>query len=325
MRMVVVAPLLAAATLALSCVALARTTVRQESEWARSYDHIFVIVEENEESSSVIGNTASAPAINQLAHLYGRATSYFGVIHPSEGNYVALTDADSHGVTDDNLYTTHQFINPTLVDGLNGAGLSWKGYFQNLPSPGFLGACYPGTGGNCLYASKHNGFLNFTQILANPGELVKLVPDTVLHDDLISGSVPNYSFIVPDQCHDMHGLSSCPDEQTNIKVADDYLRAIVDDIMGSPTWQQGTNAIVITFDEGSTNAGCCAANPGGGQILTIVITNHQNAPIEDGTPFNHYSLVATIEKAFGIPCTQNACDAASVSTMDRLFDLRPGD
>src|SRR5205823_4148899 len=155
-------------------------------------------------------------------------TNYFGVIHPSEGNYVALTDADAHGVTDDNSYTTHQFTNPTLVDGLNAAGLTWKGYFQSLPAPGFLGTCYPGED-NCLYASKHNGFLNFSQILASPGELQKLVPDTALHDDLISGGVPNHSFIVPDQCHDMHGLATCPDEQTNIEVADDYLSSIVDD------------------------------------------------------------------------------------------------
>ncbi len=326
MRTVLTVALLAAAITAVFGAALARNTIRQDSGRARAYDHIFVIIEENEESSSIIGNTTSAPTINELAQQYGRATNYFGVIHPSEGNYVALTDADAHNVTDDNPYTTHQFNDPTLVDGLEGAGLTWKGYFQSMPAPGFLGICYPGAGSNCLYASKHNGFLNFSQILASPAELQKLVPDTALSDDLMNGSVPNYSFIVPDQCHDMHGLgATCPDDQTNIKVADDYLRATVDAIMGSQTWQQGDNAIVITFDEGSTTAGCCGANPGGGQVVTIVITNHQDAPIQDATPFNHYSLVATIEKAFGVPCTQKACDAASVPTMDKLFDLRPGE
>src|SRR5438309_11993103 len=115
MRMILAIACLAAATSVLSAVALARTTVRQDGVPNRAYDHIFVIVEENEESSSIIGNVASAPTINELALRYGRATSYFGVIHPSEGNYIALTDADAHDVIDDNPYTAHQFDDPTLV------------------------------------------------------------------------------------------------------------------------------------------------------------------------------------------------------------------
>jgi hypothetical protein len=324
MRTILTVILLSAATTTWSCVALARTANRQDGGWARAYDHIFVIIEENEESSSIIGNIESAPTMYNLAQRYGQATNYFGVIHPSEGNYVALLDANAHGVTDDNSYATHQFNNPTLVDGLEGAGLTWKGYFQSLPEPGFLGTCSPGPGSDCLYASKHNGFLNFSQILANPAELQKLVPDTVLNNDLTTDSVPNYSFIVPDQCHDMHGLGpTCPDGRTNIRVADEYLRTTVDAITSSRTWQEGSNAIVITFDEGSTTAGCCEANPGGGQVVTIVVRNRQDAPIQDATPFNHYSLVATIEKAFSVPCTQKACDVANVPTMDKLFDLRP--
>ncbi|HZT09214.1 MAG TPA: alkaline phosphatase family protein [Chloroflexota bacterium] len=283
------------------------------------YDHIFVIVEENEEASSVIGN-ANAPTFNQLGRRYGTATNYFGVIHPSEGNYVALTDADAHGITDDHSYSTHQFNNPSLVSRLEAAGLTWKGYFQSLPSPGFTGPCWPDSS-RCLYASKHNGFMNFSQISGNAAELQKIVPDTVLVDDLAQGTLPNYSFIVPDQCHDMHGLGMCPDLQTNVAVADDYLKTIVEAITGSQAWATGRNAIAITFDEGDSNLGCCDAVPGGGQILTIVITNRQTAPIQDPTPYNHYSLVATIEKAFGVPCTQFACDTANVPTMDTLFEL----
>jgi hypothetical protein len=320
----VIATLLLGATIALSIVVLAandKTDDRTSSGHAK-YDHIFVIVEENEEAPSIIGN-ANAPTINQLAQRYGIATNFYAVIHPSEGNYIALTDADAHGVTDDNSYITHQFSNPTLVDRLEAAGLSWKGYFQNMPTPGFLGTCYPGTDSNCLYASKHNGFLNFSQIVGNPAELQKMVPDSVLGDDLTTRNVPSYSFIVPDQCHDMHGLDNiCPDNATNIRVADEYLRTLVDEIMSSQTWRAGHNAIVVTFDEGSSALGCCGANPGGGQIVTIVVTNHQNAALQDATPFNHYSLVATIEKAFGVPCTQNACDAVNVPTMDMLFDLQ---
>ncbi len=53
------------------------------------YDHIFVIVEENHDYNTIIGNTA-APTINQLAQTYGLATNYSGVGDPSAPNYVAM-------------------------------------------------------------------------------------------------------------------------------------------------------------------------------------------------------------------------------------------
>jgi hypothetical protein len=79
--------------------------------------------------------------------------------------------------------------------------------------------------------------------------------------------------------------------------------------MATRAWRSKANAaIVITFDEGSgrTREGCCAVTPdapsnyGGGHIPTIVITNHGPRGLKDETPYNHYSLLRTIEDAFGI-------------------------
>ena len=42
------------------------------------------------------------------------------------------------------------------------------------------------------------------------------------------------------------------------------------------------------------------SNFGGGHIPTIVITNHGPRGVTDATPYNHYSLLRTIEDAFGI-------------------------
>jgi hypothetical protein len=148
------------------------------------------------------------------------------------------------------------------------------------------------------------------------------VPDTQLGQDL-AGSVPNFGFIAPDQCHDMHGLSACADETTNIRVADSYLQNTVNAIMNAPFWKNGHNAIVVTFDEGDTTLGCCDANPGGGRVVTIVINNHASSGVQDPTPYNHYSLVATIEKAFGLGCLQFACDTANVKPMEPLFQDHP--
>src|SRR4051794_36577505 len=55
-----------------------------------AFSHIFEIVLENHETSSIIG-ASSAPYINSLAQQYGFATNYYGIRHPSLPNYLALT------------------------------------------------------------------------------------------------------------------------------------------------------------------------------------------------------------------------------------------
>jgi hypothetical protein len=57
--------------------------------------------------------------------------------------------------------------------------------------------------------------------------------------------------------------------------------------------------------------------------VTIVITNFSHHHVVDNTPYNHYSLLLSIEQAFGLSCIANACDAADgVVPMTPLFDPR---
>ena len=64
-------------------------------------------------------------------------------------------------------------------------------------------------------------------------------------------------------------------------------------------------------------------NPGGGQIPTIVITNHGPRHLIDPTPYNHYSLLRTTETAFGISDhLGHAADTAKgVKDMTPLFAI----
>jgi len=64
-------------------------------------DHIFFIMMENHATNQIIGNTADAPFINQLAKRYGVATNYHGVTHPSLPNYLAAISGDFQGIWDD--------------------------------------------------------------------------------------------------------------------------------------------------------------------------------------------------------------------------------
>src|SRR3989442_292836 len=58
------------------------------------FRHVFILVEENKNYASVIGNPAM-PYLNRLADQYGLATQYYANTHPSIGNYFMLTVGDT--------------------------------------------------------------------------------------------------------------------------------------------------------------------------------------------------------------------------------------
>lgn len=173
--------------------------------------------------------------------------------------------------------TVNHTVNaPSLADQLTSVGKTWKSYFQNLPyvDPSQAVSSGPGANGpyaykwpsntDALYASKHNPFINFT---GTQGALSQMVPDNQLGLDLQTGQLPNYSLVVPDQCHDMHGTNGCSDPTGLIKAGDQYVGTSVRQVMASPTWEKGNNAIVITWDEddysdqGSSEPGAAAPTP----------------------------------------------------------------
>jgi phospholipase C len=314
------------------------------------YQHVIEIMMENQSYDTIIGNV-NAPNINALAGRYGLATDYFGVTHPSEPNYVANMGGSYFGIQDDNQFyctpamagsdpfcagTTvdHTIDAPSLPEQLGAVGLTWKGYFQSLPPtppPDQLVSSGPGANGpytfkypsnaNALYASKHNPFVNFT---GTQGAVSNMVPDTQLASDLAGDTLPTFGLVVPDQCHDMHGTGSCTDANGLVSAGDTYVGDTVGAIMASKAWTIGRNAIVVTWDEddfsdrGQPGTGCCGADPGGGRVVTIVITNHGTYPLTDGTAYNHYSLLRSLEDAFGVPYLQHAADPV-VPSMTQLF------
>lgn len=292
------------------------------------YKHIFVIVEENKAYDQIIGN-ANAPNINQLAKTYGLATQFYAEVHPSEANYVAILGGSTFGIHDDDAYycqpgsldvfcegsnrpgfANHTVSAKSLADQLEEKGLTWKGYFESIPKPGSKAVVAPNII-QAYYASKHNGFMNYKKVQDDPNRAEKIVGMNQLTTDLKSGNVPNYSHIIFNECHEMHGLAVCDRLQNLIKTGDAEIGKVVKQITSSHLWSAPENsAIIITWDEDSVVntgiQGCCgydpnsAANFGGGHIATIVITNHGHRGVTDNTPYNHYSLLRSTEDAFGI-------------------------
>jgi hypothetical protein len=136
---------------------------------------------------------------------------------------------------------------------------------------------------------------------------------------------------VPDDCTGKNSAGL-------VRRADHTLAHIVGKIMQSALWRSPeNNAIVVTFDENDDDKlsshpnGCCGFgpksphNPGGGWISTIVITNHGPRHMTDPTPYNHYSLLRTIEDAFGLAnhLGHAADDASGIVNMMPLFAVTP--
>ena len=148
-------PRLLAIAICLALSALYAGTAQPSSASAGpvpAFSHVFQIVMENHEISSIIGSS-SAPYINSLAQTYGLATNYYGIRHPSLPNYLALIGGDTFGITT-NCNTC--YINaPNLADQIEASGRTWKGYMESMPKPCYLGDAAP------LYKQKHNPFIYF--------------------------------------------------------------------------------------------------------------------------------------------------------------------
>src|SRR6266481_4598193 len=164
----------------------------------KNFQHVFVIMMENTGYDSLIGNP-NAPWINNAAATYGLATNYFGVTHPSQPNYIAATSGSTNGVSNDNDTTINV---PNIVDQLEANGKSWRAYMQSLSlcATKLDHAC-----GNQLYERKHDPFVSYQDVQTNPARMANIVDFSQFQTDLNNNTVPNYSWISPDQCNDMHG------------------------------------------------------------------------------------------------------------------------
>ncbi len=287
----------------------------------KNFQHVFVIMMENTSYTSLIGNP-SAPWINFAAANYGLATNYFGVAHPSQPNYIAATSGSTNSVVNDN----DTIINVSnIVDQLEAGGKTWKAYMQSLSLcvTKLDHAC-----GNQLYERKHNPFVSYTDVQSNPARMANIVDFSQFATDLANNNVPDFSWISPDQCHDMHGRAATPADpcdfsqvQSLIATGDAFLSTTVGQIMNSQAWN-GNSVIFITWDESdfpfSDTSGCCDANPGGGHVVTLTISHSDHSARSSNVAYNHYSMLSTIEGGWKLGCLAFTCDTANVPPMSDL-------
>lgn len=270
-----------------------------------SSSHVVVVLLENASFSDVIGSS-SMPFLNSLANQYALATNYFADGHPSIPNYFMLTagqlvtfdDAFSGTVSDDNI-----------VRELNNAGRSWKVYAENLPSVGYLG--------NDVrpYVRHHNPFVYFSDVINSTTQQQNVVPFTQFASDLSGGSIPNYSFVVPNEFDDAH---SCPASNPGcttadvLSAADHWLQTNIGPLLNNSSFSSD-GLLVIVFDEAASSD----VQNGGGHIATVLAGPVVKRGFRSTTTYQHESTLRMTLKRLGITNFPGA--AASAPDMNEFF------
>jgi Phosphoesterase family len=278
------------------------------------YSHIVVIMDENLTVPDWKAAT-NAPYTHMLAADCRLEANAAGETHPSFPNYLAVTGGTFNtclgcASTADNIF--HQ---------LDVAGMTWKDYNQSMPHN-----CAANTSSVPYYRDGHNPAYWYTNLGATSkgGDgscATRDVPaDPTLWNDISADALPNFAWIAPDDCRDMHWMNGPCETLTGqtkanrIAIGDAYIGQIVTAIAATPSYQAGQTLVVVTWDEsneGSTqvkgnwgidcsNAAVYAANPATCQVVTILVS----ARIPAGSTnvfYSHYSLTSAFESNFGLP------------------------
>jgi hypothetical protein len=268
---------------------------------AAASSRVITIVMENKEYGAIIGN-GDAPFVNRLARRYGLATHSYGVTHPSLPDYLALTSGSTHGIDSD--CTDCHVAGRSIADQLDSAGISWKAYLEDMPRPCFRGA---GAGG---YAKKHNPFAYYDDVAGDSRRCRRMVPFGQLATDLRRGALPTYAFISPNLCDDTHDCS--------VATGDRFLSGLVPGLLRA---LGPAGYLVLTWDEGSSDQGCCGASRGG-HIATVVAGPPVRRGARDGRALDHYGVLRTVEDTLGLPRLGAAADARH-GRLDGLFRRLP--
>lgn len=273
----------------------------------RAFDHVLIIMFENQYRSYMLENAYFRGLAAQGANML----NYFGVMHPSQTNYIASVAGELCNVSDDERPPLLK--QRTVVDLIEESpyGLRWKAYMesyipQNTPwAPGLAPKDqYP-------YVIKHNPFSSFANVVKSRQRWECIVDESELWKDLLNGTLPEYAWFTPNMWNDGHytnGTQVEPAERAPALV--DQMATWLESFFGAMRFPGPRShlpprtLVVVTTDESDFEAALEAGNKytydGPNQIYTVLLGD-MIAPggFEEGC-YNHYSLLRTIEKNFGL-------------------------
>ncbi len=231
---------------------------------------------------------------------------------------------DGQPIGDGCVYPAHV---TTIANQLEAKRLTWGAFMEDMgsdPTRESATCAHPQIGTmdsteiatpSDQYATKHNPFVYFHAIIDSATCRKNVVPLTKLEDALRSvDRTPNLTFIVPNLCHDGHDRPCANGDAGSLESAQDFLQHWVPRITSSPAYRKD-GLLVITFDEAlSINAeSCCnepsgpntpkpgVNGPGGGRTGAVLLSRFIKPGTVSNVPYNHYSLLRSVEDLFGLP------------------------
>jgi len=243
----------------------------------------------------------------------------------------------------------------TLGGQLTAKHLAWRAYVEGIAeAPGQAPACAhpvlgqadptatPSPAGE-TYATFRDPFVYFHSVIDSPscaGDDVGL--DRLKPDLADAKRTPSLSYIVPDRCHDGNPTPCAPGAPAGLAPADGLLKTLVPEIVSSKAYKDG-GLLAITVDEAPSSgefadsSSCCgqprfpnlAASPtglsprGGGTVGALLLSPYVKGATISQEPFNHFSLLRTIEDLFGLKHLGYAALPAVKPLEPSMFTAKP--
>src|SRR5437867_3139099 len=261
----------------------------------------------NNASAKEVYGSSAAPYMNSLANAYGYANAYSDVeAAVSDPNYLALIGASTFGLTADCYPTQCPVSAVNIVDRIEGAGLTWKAWAEDYPVSQGCNL----SPSNAQYNSKHFPFIYFQNIVNDPARCDNLlransvVTSSIETDDLFlkslgsTSSAANYNWLTPNQCDDIHDCS--------LSTGDKYLSQLVPKILSSTVFATQNAALFITFAESSGSSV--------GNVPAIWAGPIAKTKFQSSKSYNHYSVLTTLETAWGLSPLTSKDGSASAMT-----------
>ena len=280
--------------------------------------HPLVIVMLENASLQQVTDPAGQAAMPYLNRLWAdpateQFTHYAAVTHPSFPNYAAL--ASGHVLDPGGNPSPGSLAATTVWDQLSAAGVSWGVYLESMPTVCSALTSYADVGGaNGEYKLGHNPAVPFTGVFYS-GECTHVRPLTAM----VAGALPAVSYVAPNLCDDMHGV---PASDPNATAFTDCITATAalagrgDSWLAAhvPVWTAAGADVLITFDESTAT---------GNQVYTV-LTGPGVSGGRVGTPLSHYSVLAGVEDAYGLPRLGAAATAVPIVLPAGVVGGAPG-
>jgi hypothetical protein len=255
------------ATVCLMWLALLLTTPPSRAQGVPHAQHVVVVIMENQNYNT----TAVQPYTAGLRAAGATFTGAFGVMHPSQPNYIAFWAGQTLGVTDNYCPAPGSpFAVENLGHACEAAGLTWRAYVENLPAAGSP-VCYASSD---LYTRKHAPWTDFSNLDHNNER-----PFNDLATDLAAHALPNLAIVIPNNCHNSHnGGFGCEPSDADLWLSH-YVPTILPEL--------GPDGVfILTWDEDDYSLD--------NHILTVFAGPQVAAGITSSVRTTHYRVTRAI-------------------------------